>query len=176
MLDVGKLLPLEENLRLILNERLEEILCNLNRSGELDTFLKLLGLTHLLGEVVNDERPRDGIIIVIGQSKTNIDDLIGGAKQFGFHKDRFEFHLDYEDGKTFNFGKTQYSTKYSCILVGPMPHSGVSKGEYGSVIAALRPEDGYPPVYRLGADKLKITRSSFLRTLEDLINQGILVA
>ena len=176
MLSIEELFSLEEKLRDVLDERLEEILIKLNRSEELFALLQLLGLPELLGDVIGGEHPRDGIIIVIGQSRTNVADLIGGAKKLGFPKDRFEFCLDYEDGKTFNFSKTQYSQKYSCILVGPMPHSGIAKGEYGSVIAALRPEEGYPPVYRMGADELKITKSSFLRTLEELINRGILVA
>ncbi len=72
--------------------------------------------------------------------------------------------------------KTQYSQLYSCILTGPMPHSGRVKGEYGSIIAALEQEPGYPPVYRLGTDELRITKSSFRRSMEELIRQGVLAA
>ena len=143
---------------------------------ELCSLLQLLGLPELLGDVAYAEHTRDGIIIVIGQSSTNIANLIGVAKQFGFQKDRFEFYLDYEDGKYYDFSKTQYSQKYCCILVGPMPHSGIAKGNFASVIDALMHTDGYPPVIQLGTDGLKITKSSFQRTLKELIDKGIIVA
>ncbi len=170
MLDVNELFELEEIIKSELDENLEHILMKLNNSGQLEDFLRMLGLQGYLGIEAN-EMPYDGTIIVIGQSEVEKSKLIGVAKSLGIEKDRFEFYLDYEDAKTFDFKKTQWSTKYSCILVGQMPHSGTSKGDYSSVIAALENQDGYPPVVRMGTKGLKITKSSFRSTLEFLIGE-----
>lgn len=48
MLNVEQLLKLEERVRNTLNEKLEQILSNLNRSGKLEEALELLGLSDLL--------------------------------------------------------------------------------------------------------------------------------
>ena len=118
-----------------------------------------------------------GKVIVIGQSNVSRDILAGIVKRLGFEKNRFEFCLEYEDAVKFNFKKTQYSQQYTCILVGAMPHSGRAKDEYSSVIAALENEPGYPPVYRMGlGEGLKITKTSFSSTLEELVEKGVLAA
>lgn len=170
MLDINELLELEELIRDNLEERLEEILIKLNQKGQLEDLLRLLGMSELLG-VESEEISRDGKIIVIGQSEVEREKLAAVAKKIGIEKDRFEFYLNYEDAKTFDFKKTQWSDKYSYILVGQMPHSGYSKGDYSSVITALEREDGYPPVVRMGTNGLKITKSSFRSALEYLLQE-----
>lgn len=170
MFGIEELLELEEALREELNDRLEEILTKLNRTGQLKELLALLGMTDLLG-TEGEEVPNDGKIIVIGQSDVTKEKLVAVAKNLGIDKNRFEFYLDYEDAKTFNFRKTRYSDNYSMILVGQMPHSGYAKGDYSSVITALEKEVGYPPVVRLGKGGLKITKTSFRTTLEELLQE-----
>ncbi len=171
MLDIEALFELEEALKDELNNHLEEILVKLNRTDKLEEFLHLIGMQELLGLDDAQECFNDGQIIVIGSSEVDKEKLAAVAKNMGFDRDRFEFYLDYEDAKKFDFKKTQWSTKYSCILVGPMPHSGTSKGDYGSVIAALENEPGYPPVVRMGTNGLNISKSSFRSTLEYLITE-----
>ena len=95
--------------------------------------------------------------------------IIDVAKKLGIDKKRFEFYLDYEDAKTFNFRKMQWQPSYSLIMVGPMPHSGAGKGYGSSIISTLENEDGYPPVVRLGSNSLKITKSDFKAKLEEMI-------
>lgn len=168
MLDINELLELEEELRAELDENLEQILVKLNRNEQLGELLTLLGLQELLG-IEDEETIDDGIILVIGQSDVKSEKLSAVARDLGFDRDRFEFYLNYEDAKTFDFKKTQWSRKYSCILVGAMPHSGHAKGDYSSVITALESEAGYPPVYRLGNGGLNITKTSFRSTLQDLL-------
>lgn len=169
MLELNELLEIEEDIRDVLNDDLERILIELNRTGELETFLRLLGMHDYIGIEAKEKCNRDGKIIVIGQSEVGKDKLAAVAKNMGIAKDRFEFFLDYNDAKTFDFRKTQWSSKYSCILVGPMPHSGVAKGEYGSIISAIESGDGYPAVVKMGTDGLKITKTSFRNTLEYLL-------
>ena len=173
MFDVGELLDLEEKLRSILDDRLEEIMMKLNHSGQLEDLFCLLGLQELIG-LENNAHPKDGKIIVIGQSDVGEDKLTAVAKSLGIEKSRFEFYLDYNDAKNYDFRKTQWSPEYTVILVGPMPHSGASKGDYGSVISALEQQDGYPPVVRMGSSGLKITKSSFRTTLESLLMERMI--
>ena len=102
---------------------------------------------------------------MIGQSSVEKGKLVAVAKDFGFSKDRFEFHLEYEDVKAFDFSKTQWSMKYACISVGPMPHSGKAKGDCGSIIAALKRTDGYPSIIEMGETELNISKTSFRNSL-----------
>ena len=169
MLSVEELLELEEALREELNDRLEEILARLNRTDQLMQLLHLLGLKDLLRIPVEADGMLEGKILVIGKSEVKKDKLAAVAKTMGLNKDRFEFYLSYEDAKSFEFRKMQWSSTYSAILVGQMPHSGSAKGDYSSIITALESTEGYPPVFRMGGKGLKITKSSFKNTLQELL-------
>lgn len=115
---------------------------------------------------------KTGKIVVISYSDVKSEVLLSIAKQLGLDKNRFELHLGYDDAKTFNFHKMQWQSIYSLLMVGPMPHSGSSKGDYGSIISALEAGEGYPPVVRLGSNGLKITKSDFKSKLEKMIRLG----
>lgn len=90
----------------------------------------------------------------------------------GFDKSRFEFHLGYEEMKSFNVRKYQYQFAYAAVLAGPMPHSGVGKGDYSSVLTAMENDEGYPVVVRMGENELKITKSGFQKALQSLLEEG----
>lgn len=166
MLGVNELLELEEQIKAELEDRFEEILIKLNQEEKLEDFLCLLGMQEMLGIGEDINANADGKIIVIGQSEVEKEKLVAVARDYGIPKDRFEFYLNYEDAIKFDFRKTQWSMNYSCILVGQMPHSGYSKGDFSSVITALEKQDGYPPVVRMGLNGLKISKTSFRKSLE----------
>ena len=168
MLGIEELEALEENIRAEIDENLTGILTRLNREGKLDDLLQLLNIQPI--EESHYLCYDNGTIIVIGESKVSETDLIGVAKSMGFNKNRFEFYLDYEDGKHFDSSRIQWNPSYSLIMVGPMPHSGEGKGNYGSVIAAMEQDEGYPPVIRLGSNGLKITKSDFRAKLQEAID------
>lgn len=170
MLNVDELLELEDSMRSEFDERLTEILTKLNRSGQLMDLLQLLDMEDLLQVDNGYQVYRTGKIVVIGQSEVKADVLLSIAKKLGVDKKRFEFYLDYEDAKTFNFRKMQWQPSYSLIMVGPMPHSGAEKGDYRSIISALEAEEGYPPVVRLGSNSLKITKTDFRNKLEEVLS------
>ena len=172
MLGVEELLELEESLRAELDENWTAILTKLNRTGQLDDLIALLGLEHLLSTDIGYRVYKKGKILVIGQSDAKVDALIAIGKKLGIEKSRFEFYLDYKDAKKFNFRTIQWNPKYSVILVGPMGHSGISKGEYSSVITAIENEERYPPVVRLGQNGLKITKSDFEEKMQELVSTG----
>ena len=174
MLGTEELFELEEELREEINENLTGILCRLNRTGQLEEFLKLAGYENLLESDSKYRVYRNGKIIVLGQSDVRADVLMMTANKMGIAKNRLELYLDYEDGKKFDIKKLEYNPKYSAVLVGPMGHSGVGKGDYGSVISAMESKNGYPPVIKLGGGSLKITKSNFKNTLTELLYNKVI--
>lgn len=169
MLNVEELFELEDNIKEELDDHLTAALSRMNRSGQLEEFLRLLGMEYLLQKESGYEVYKTGKIVVIGQSDVKPEVLLSIAKQLGLDKNRFELYLEYEAAKKFNFQKMQWQPTYSLLMVGPMPHSGFGKGDYGSIISALESEDGYPPVVRLGTNGLKITKSDFKAKLSEMI-------
>lgn len=173
MLDIEDLMELEDSLKKELDDRLGEILSRLNRTEQIEELLELLGLSELLARESGYEVYRTGKIVVIGQSDVKGEVLQAVGKSLGISKDRFEFYLDYEDAKKFNFRKMKWTPSYSLVMVGPMPHSGAAKGIFGSIISALESEEGYPPIVRLGSNSLKITKSDFKNKLQEAIEKKV---
>ncbi len=174
MLDVQELLELEEALLEEFPEHITAILSNLNRQGQLEHLLELLGMQYLIQPAEGYVPYKDGKIVVAGASHISAKNIYDVGKALGIEKDRLELHLDY-DVEKFDFHKMQYNPNYSLVMFGPMPHSGVSKGEAGSIIAAVENGDGYPPVVRLGTNGLKISKSNFKEMLKDTIEKGIII-
>lgn len=173
-LGVQELLELEEALLEELPEHITAILSNLNRQGQLELFLELLGMEELIQPDKGYVPYKDGKIVVIGAPKISSKNIYDVGKALGIEKDRFELHLEYDDVKKFDCRKMQYNPNYGLVMFGPTPHSGASKGDAGSVIAAIEDGDGYPPVVRLGTNGLKITRSNFKEMLKEAIEKGII--
>ncbi len=172
MLCDAELLELEEELQAVFAERFERILTTINMTGRLEEWLSIMGLSHLLQTT---GRVRDGKIIVVGASMVPKATLLGIVKSMGLNKERFEFHLEYEDAKTYDFSKLQHrEDKYSLVMVGPMPHSGTSKNDASSIIEYLKNTEDFPPVIELGAknQQLHISKSDFRQKLEYAVNAG----
>lgn len=152
-------------------EKVTGMLFLANRTGKLNDLLIKLGLTEFLKESVY-ETQKDGKIVVIGQSEVNVNKLQGVIKSLGLDKERFEFCLEYDATKTYNYKKLQYSPKYRVVLFGPVPHSSTGKNESSSVIAEMTSKEGYPRVVLLNYNnELKITKSGFRKALEMLLNE-----
>ena len=97
MLNVEELFELEENIKEELDDHLTAALSRMNRSGQLEDFLRLLGMEHLLHKESEYEVYKTGKIVVIGQSDVKPEVLLSIAKQLGLDKKRFELYLEYED-------------------------------------------------------------------------------
>ena len=152
-------------------EKVTGMLFLANRTGKLNDLLRKLGLTEFLKESVY-ETQKDGKIVVIGQSEVNVNKLQGVIKSLGLDKERFEFCLEYDATKTYNYKKLQYSPKYRVVLFGPVPHSSTGKNESGSVIAEMTSKEGYPRVVLLNYNnELKIVKSGFKKALEMLLSE-----
>ncbi len=174
--DVDVLSEIEDSLKKVFDDELLQIISMLNRKNQLEEFLKMIGHQDLIPGKQIFQATKQGKIIVVGASDVKQNHLEGVVKEVGLDKNRFEFYLEYEDGIDRKVKSWQYNFNISAILVGPMPHSGEAKGDYGSVISALEQEDGYPPVFRLGNNGLNISKSNFKEKLLDLLATNIIEA
>lgn len=173
-LEIEDLLSLEEEVKMYLAENLEKVLINLNRQERLFEFLSLIEAEHLCKATPLYETHKNGTIIVVGASQVKEKYLCKIAKSLGISPERFEFYLDYTRIPDLSY--VQGQPNYSVILVGPMPHSTKGKKNYSSTIVRWEQEEGFPPLRRLGANELKITKFSFQQALQQLINTGVITA
>ena len=106
----------------------------------------------------------------IGASEVKENVLNGIIKNLGIDKSRFEFCLDYDKAKTFQYSKLRYNPNYRVVIFGPVPHSSTGKNDSSSVIAEMKNHEGYPRVEVLsGNNAVKITKSNFKDTLNKLV-------
>lgn len=176
MLSVEALNELQDKLEEVFPERITETLSRVNRTGELEDLLRLLGCSDLLTSESKYETYKEGKIVVIGAPEVKKAVLLAIGEQLGFGKDRFEFCLDYESIKKYDFRKMEYSPNYRVILFGPTPHSGRGKKDAGSIVAEIKKNsDKYPRVEELkNGEEFKITKSNFREKLEELLKEGFI--
>lgn len=141
-----------------------------NRSGELEELLNSWGFDNLISQSPAYVTDKKGKIVVIGASEIKENVLNGIIKSLGLDKNRFEFCLDYDRAKTFQYSKLRYNPNYRVVLFGPVPHSSTGKNDSSSVIAEMKNHEGYPRVEILsGNNAVKITKSNFKDALNRLI-------
>lgn len=144
-----------------------------NRRGSLDELLSMMNMAELSCGIDAAGKPKLGKIAIIGASEVKDSHLKKTAESVGISRERLELFTEYDRIKNYNFKALQHNSKYSAVLLGPMPHSTSGTGAYSSAIAALESENGYPYVSRLMKDgQLKITKTVVRQTLQDLIAQG----
>lgn len=101
MLDVEQILEIKE----VLIQNAEEILCDMNRQGTINSFLKITGLDYLLAEDERDANTQDksGKIVIIGDSKISNKIIRGIFKDMGISPDRAILHTDYHKVQKLNY-------------------------------------------------------------------------
>ena len=102
ILSIEELVDLETAILEELPEKLAGVLSKVNRTNQLEIFLNLLDLEHLLSPFDRIQAYNTGLIVVIGHSDVKERDLIAVGKSLGLDKNRFEFHLGYDVAKTLN--------------------------------------------------------------------------
>lgn len=153
-----------------IKDELEKQILLANRTGELEQLLDRLGFSDLVKKESVYETQKNGKIVVIGASEVRLNVLQGIIKSLGLDKNRFEFCLDYEESKKYNYRKLRYAPNYRVVMFGPLPHSTSGKNDSNSVISEMMSKEGYPRVITLtGSNELKITKTGFRTTLEKLI-------
>ena len=167
-----ELQTLVENVQSLLPDRLFRAFAKANTTDELQELLRLLDMDELI-ETEYFFSYQDGIILVIGESNVRKDNLIGIIKDIGLDPKRFEFVLDYNEAKTYEYSKLQYNSNYRTVLFGATPHKTTGTGHHSSVIEEMKAEDGYPRVVKLENNgSLKITKTNFRSKLEELVREG----
>ncbi|WP_321974209.1 hypothetical protein [Paratractidigestivibacter sp.] len=157
------------------SEQLFTAITRANRMGDLPELLESLGMADLLPEPPDEQATYAGKVIVLGDSAVKEDKLRSIIRKKGMDPDRFEFHLEYNRLKHFDFSKIRGSMGYVAILAGPMPHSTPGKVDASSFVAQVENNPGqYPPMFRMGAGhELKITNNSFKNALGWLESIGV---
>lgn len=174
-LSLIELSDLEEDIMNQFPDKVTAILSKLNRTDKLEEWLSMMDMSDLLKGNNTVESFKEGKIVVIGGTEVKENILLGIAKKLGLDKSRFEFCLDYKKIQKYDYKKLQHNPNYRVILVGPSPHSGRGKGTSSSTITAIEQGKYYPPVIRLqGSNGLKITKTNFRETLEQLIEDGFI--
>lgn len=145
-----------------------------NREGTLEDLLTSLGMSDLRKGDESDGQGFQGKVIVIGASAVKVDKLRSIARKKGFDPERFEFQLDYDRLKHFEFSKIRGSMGYVAIFAGPMPHKTPGAENASSFIARVENNpDDYPPLIKLqSGNDLKITNNSFKHALGELSQLG----
>ncbi len=172
-LGIQELADLRDEMMARMGGNLLPALTRANREDRLPELLADLGMEDLLGP--QDDTSADiwaSKIVVMGDSAVKIDKLRSIARKKGINPERFEFELDYDRLKHYDFGKLRGSMGYAAVLVGPMPHKTSGSLEASSFIArAENNPDEYLTLIKMGtANELKITNNSFKRALDQLLS------
>lgn len=118
-------------------------------------------------------------ILVIGGSEVKENVLRGIAKKdFLFEKRDLDCVLDYDKIKNQTARIKPYSSVYCGIIIGPCPHKSGGTGDYSSFVSKLANEEGYPYTVeaRDAGGSLKISKDSFRKALEKMINHLVTIA
>ena len=110
---------------------------------------------------------RTSKILVLGELSGKKEDYKRRAKHLGVNPENLEF-VDYSQCKKFNVAKLEYSSEYTDIICGPMPHKMVGMGDTSSFLAEVEKEPNkYPKVLRCTSNGgLKISVSGFAECVE----------
>lgn len=171
-LSIQELADLRDDMMLRMGGSLLPALTKANREDRLPELLTDLGMEDLVeanGCLRKTERA--GKIVVMGDSAVKVDKLRSIARKRGFSLDRFEFQLDYDRLKHYDFGKLRGAMGYAAVLAGPMAHKTLGTERASSYIAqAEQHPDKYPILIKMGtANELKITNNSFKKALDRLL-------
>ena len=113
---------------------------------EIVPYIKNL-LEHILEEYkdycANGSLETIGAIYYI-DSKSDLNNHLEFGLSIPIDKSRFEFCLDYDKAKTFQYSKLRYNPNYRVVIFGPVPHSSTGKNDSSSVIAEMKNHEGYP--------------------------------
>ena len=178
-LSIQELVDLRDDMMLRMGGSLLPALTKANREDRLPELLTDLGMEDLAeanGCLRKTERA--GKIVVMGDSTVKVDKLRSIARKKGFDLDRFEFQLDYDRLRHYDFGKLRGSMGYAAVLAGPMAHKTLGTVRASSYIAqAEQHPDEYPILIKMGtANELKITNNSFKKALDRLLELDMAAA
>lgn len=155
---------------------LESILETVNEYNSLSDFLVMIGHGDLATSLTKTyQQPK---ILVIGDSKVEVDTLREACRSMGFSEDRFDFVLGYNKATKYNYGQLKYNDTYTLVIFGPLAHSTRGKGSYSSIIAAMRSQPECFPhimVATVREGTIKMTTTNFKETLMQAVIDEIVI-
>lgn len=110
---------------------------------------------------------RQSKILVVGALNGKLKDYQLAAKKLDIKEDNIEFEVDFSKFTNLNLSRLEYSSEYSDIIFGAVPHSMEGRGDSSSMIAKMESEPNkYPRVTRAMANNsLKLSINSFRNAL-----------
>ena len=120
----------------------------------------------------------EGLVLVIGKNMEDVNILKSVVKSYGLNpKERFVFVWEPRKVDGYKYFDLQNNDKWAAIMVGSLPHSAHGKEDSSSILVQMETTPGYPPVVRLSANgSLKITKSNFKKSVNELLTYGIVAA
>lgn len=156
-------------------DRSVEIISHLNQTNKLDLFLKITGLKSLVSKEQERTLMSTKKVLVVGAGMAKESDYRRKLRDASISSENFEFHLGYHDAKKIDFDKYKNNPEYGGIIVGPMDHNGISKGNYSSIIDYIENEPGFPLVVRGNeGGPLKLSLDDFYIATLKLLGSGAL--
>ncbi len=159
-------------IREIQTKLFNKIIRELSQADEddmVDEFLEKYGI-ELEDEDAMPINTRTYKILVIGELAGRVNDYQIAAKKKGISNRNIDF-VNYDEAKCFNVERLRYSTEYSDIIAGPIPHKVKGMGDTSSFISLIEhsPKE-YPRLIKSIANsesnQLKISLSNFKDCLE----------
>ena len=138
-----------------------------NTCDELENYLEQIGYSDVIA-AHQTSYLKNAKVLIFGDSRTNVDELIKGAKELGLDPKLLEFRLDYKKNKHFDFRVLKNNQTYSDVMLGPNAHKSMGIGNNTSAIEMF---NEHPELYPNKVDiqtesgQLKITKSSFMNAL-----------
>lgn len=111
-------------------------------------------------------------ILVVGALSGKKNDYIMAARKLGIFEDNLVF-VDYDEMSHFSLESLRYSTQYSDIICGPIPHKVKDLGDDNSLIAKLKDvenKNAFPKLIFANTNqndvKLRFSISGFMEALQ----------
>lgn len=164
--DIDKLNEILEKIK----DKITEELTLANRGGkeEFEKVLKKYGFS----DTKEDSNPyidlRTARILILGNLNIKKKDINGLCKSLDIDPDRLDY-ISYDEATNYSFENLRYSTKYSDVIVGGVPHKGKDIGEYSSIITFLESNPSeLPNVIRCSdSNGLDINKTQLRKSLEN---------
>lgn len=115
-------------------------------------------------------------ILVLGDSEISVDDMKKEIIEEGLNIDRFELDLEFKSADR-DLDKIKDNPNYIFVCIGPLPHKMKGIEDSTSAITKIRSEPNrYPRLLEIRSNSgdLKITKSSFKNTLDEIKKSGLM--
>lgn len=141
-----------------------------NRCGEeeLNKVLEKYGFSQPIKESYSYIDLSSSKILIVGQMNVKSKDITGVCKSLNIDPERLDY-VPYEEATNYNYEKLRFSSKYSDVIFGSVPHKGKNIGNNSSIITMIENnQEEYPKLIRaMDSNELKFTKTSLKESLKN---------